>query len=122
LKQRVVAKSSAEAELIGTSDISSLLAWEQEFLVHQGLKSDVFPATLHEDNTAAIYLARNGRSISDRTRHIKLRYFFVKQYLDDGSFEMVHCPTNVMIADILTKPLQGELFTRLRDLLLGYAI
>jgi hypothetical protein len=52
---------------------------------------------------------------NDQYRHIKLRYFFVKQYLDDGSFGMVHCPTNhVMIADVLTKPLQGELFTRFR--------
>ena len=121
-KQRVVSKSSAEAELIGTSDISSLLAWEQDFMSYQGYKDEVHPATLHEDNTSAIHLAKNGRSTSDRTRHIKLRYFFVKQFLDNGQFVMTYCPTDCMIADILTKPLQGELFTRLRDLLLGYAI
>jgi len=121
-KQRVVSKSSAEAELIGTSDISSLLAWEQDFMSYQGYKDEVHPATLHEDNTSAIHLAKNGRSTSDRTRHIKLRYFFVKQFLDNGQFVMNYRPTDYMTADILTKPLQGDLFTRLRDLLLGYAI
>ena len=62
----------------------------------------------------------NGRSNSDRTKHIGIRYFFVKQYVDNGTMKIQHCPTLQMIADILTKPLQGELFRRLRDLLLGY--
>ena len=64
-------------------------------------------------------LAKNGKSNSDRTKHTKLRYFFIKQFLDSGEFELIHCPTDLMIADILTKPLQGETFKRLRDLLMG---
>ena len=49
---------------------------------------------IHEDNTAAIHLVKNGRSTSDRTKHILLRHFFVKQYLDDGTFELRHCDTD----------------------------
>ena len=64
-------------------------------------------------------LAMNGRSNSDRTKHIKLRYFFIKQFIDSGEFELEYCPTDMMIADILTKPLQGATLKRLRDLLLG---
>ena len=63
---------------------------------------------LREDNSATIHLLLNGRSTSDRTKHIELRHFFVKQYLDNGTFELVHCPTEDMIADSLTIPLQGE--------------
>ena len=77
-------------------------------------------AVLHQDNTSTISLAENGRSNSDRTKHIGIRYFFVKQYVENGTMKIQHCPTLQMIADILTKPLQGELFRRLRDLLLGY--
>ena len=41
------------------------------------------------------------------TELIALRHFFVKQYLDDGAFNIAHCPTDDVNADILTKPLQG---------------
>ena len=67
-------------------------------------------------------LLLNGKSNSDRTKHIALRHFFVKQYLDDGTFHIVHCPTEDMIADILTKPLQGLQFFKLRALVLGHSV
>jgi len=66
------------------------------------------PVKMHQDNTSTIRLAKNGRSMSDRTKHIKLRYFFIKQYIDSGEFEVVYCPTDLQVADILTKPLQVE--------------
>ena len=62
----------------------------------------------------------NGKSCSDRTKHTKLRYFFIKQYIVSGEFDVTHCPTEMMVADILTKPLQGKQFKTLRDKLLGY--
>ena len=67
-------------------------------------------------------MAHIGKSISNRTRHIKVKYFFVKQFLDNGEFILEYCPTQEMIADVLTliKPLQAELFRELRDYLLGY--
>ena len=49
------------------------------------------------------------------------RHFFIKQYLDDGTFSLQHCESENMIADILTKPLQGEQFYKLRAVLLGHA-
>jgi len=45
---------------------------------------------------------------------------FSSQFTDGERFEITHCPTSDMIADILTKPLQGAAFERLRDLILGY--
>ena len=116
-KQKIVTKSSTEAELVTLSDATSLAAYQLQFLESIGYK--FAPAIMYQDNMSTMRLAENGRSNSDRTKHIKLRYFFIKQYLDSGEFELVHCPTDMMIADILTKPLQGETFKRLRDLLLG---
>jgi hypothetical protein len=122
VKQKIVTKSSCEAELVGLSDISSLLAWQQEWMSVMGYSEQAYPGVLYEDNMSAMSLARNGRSNSDRTKHIKLRYFFIKQYLDSGEFVLKHCTTDRMIADILTKPLQGDHFESLRSILLGYAV
>jgi hypothetical protein len=117
VKTKIVAKSSTEAELVTLSDSMSLAAYQLNFL--ESLGYSVRPGTLFQDNMSTMHLAKNGRSNSDRTKHIKIRYFFVKQYLDSGEFELVHCPTDIMVADILTKPLQGDTFRRLRDMLLG---
>jgi len=51
-----------------------------------------------------------------------LGYFFIKQYVDNGGFQVTYCPTDAMVADILAKPLQGEHFIRLRASLLGYVL
>jgi len=118
LKQKIVCRSSTEAELVALSDATSLAAYELAFFESLGMSFK--PVKMHQDNTSTIRLAKNGRSMSDRTKHIKLRYFFVKQYIDTGEFEVVYCPTDLQVADILTKPLQGETFKRLRKQLLGY--
>ena len=78
--------------------------------------------TFFQDNLSTMALANNGRSNSDRTRHINIRYFFIKQYLENGVMTLQHCPATDIIADIITKPLQGHEFERLRDLLLGIEV
>jgi len=119
-KQKIVTKSSTEAELVTASDATSLIAYQLNFLTSLGLEFQ--PAILYQDNMSTMRLIDNGRSNSDRTKHIKLRYFFIKQYVDSGEFSVVYCPTELMVADILTKPLHGEKFLRLRALLLGHEL
>ena len=119
-KTKVVARSSAEAEVITQSDSVGYGVHTLNFLKAQGY--GILTGTIYQDNQAAIRMGEAGKSNSDRTRHIKIRYFFVKQYLDSGELVLVYCPTDKMIADILTKPLQGELFIKLRDLLLGHVV
>jgi hypothetical protein len=119
-KLKDVAISSSESELMQLAQTTSLAARELEFAKYQKYIDEADSGILLEDNMSAIHMSNNGKSISNRTRHIKVKYFFVKQYLDNGEFKLMHCPTKEMIADILTKPLQGELFNNLRDLLLGY--
>ena len=62
---------------------------------------------------------RNGRSNSERTRHIDLRYFFLHDRITTGDIDIIYSATTDMIADTLTKPLQGELFKKLRKELLN---
>jgi hypothetical protein len=62
---------------------------------------------------STIHLVNNGRSTSPATRHIAVRYFFLKSRLESGEATIEHCPTEHMEADVLTKPLQGSLYNRL---------
>jgi hypothetical protein len=117
MKQKIVCRSSTESELVALSDSTGQIIWTRQFLEHQGYK--VGPATVYEDNQSAIKLAENGRSNSSRTRHIAIRYFFVSDKMKAGEIKVEYLKTTDMIADILTKPLQGALFRRLRSLLLN---
>ena len=51
--------------------------------------------------------------------HIAIRFFFVKDKIDAGEVQVEHLPTEDMIADLLTKPLQGQQFYNLRRKLLN---
>jgi hypothetical protein len=116
--QRLNTTSSAESELVALSDSTGQILWTRQFLEYQGYK--VGPATIYEDNQSAIKLAENGRSNSSRTRHIAIRYFFISDRITSGEIKVEYLNTADMIADILTKPLQGALFRRLRSLLLNW--
>ena len=75
---------------------------------------------LYQDNLSAIKLAENGASSAERTRHIAIRFFWLKDRVDAGELAIVYCPTADMVADLLTKPMQGEAFRRLRRQLLNW--
>ena len=113
-KQKLVSRSSTESELIGIHDVMPNIIWSRNFLEAQGV--EVKDVVLHQDNKSSILLAKNGRlSSSKRTKHINVRYFFVKDRIAKKELSVQFCPTEDMIADFFTKPLQGQLFYRLRD-------
>ena len=112
--QKIVARSSAEAELVGVHDVMPQMLWSLRFLKGQGFQ--VQGTILYQDNKSAILLEKNGQaSSSRRTRHILLRYYFVKEHVDNGTIRIEYCPTKAMKADYFTKPLQGSLFYEQRD-------
>jgi histone deacetylase 1/2 len=117
-KQKIVTKSSTEAELVALSDMCSTVIWSREFLIAQGY--DMPPAIVYQDNQSTMALIERGDSHSERTRHIKIRYFWVKDRVDSGDLEIIYQPTDDMIADILTKPMQGEKFVHMRRMLLNW--
>ena len=74
LKQKLVARSSTEAELIGVHDILPQILWTHNFLMSQGYP--VQKNVVYQDNMSAMLLENNGRkSSTKRTKHIELRYF-----------------------------------------------
>jgi hypothetical protein len=117
-KQKIKTKSSTKAELVGASDFIPWTLWLRRILNEQGydMKNPVF----YQDNESAIKMERNGlKSCGDRSRHINIRYFFIKDILEREEIDLKHCRTECMLADFLTKPLQGALFRRLRDIIMG---
>jgi hypothetical protein len=117
-KQKIVTKSSTEAELVALSDSANVPIHMSRFLAAQG--HDVPPAILYQDNKSAMALISKGRSTSDLTRHISLRYFWVKEKIKDGTFQIRYCPSKTMWANGLTKPTQGQQFKDERAEISGF--
>ena len=118
-RQKLNTKSSTETEVVGFSDYVPYNIWIRNFLAYQGypLKSNI----VFQDNCSAILMEKNGRnSCTGNSRHIDIRYFFVTDRIAKGEFSVSHCPTLLMIADFFTKPLQGSLFKKFRDIIMGY--
>jgi hypothetical protein len=112
-KQKLVAKSSAESELIGLSDSLPQVIWTRNWLISQGYKPK--PATVYQDNMSTMALIKKGKSTSMNTRHVNIRYFFAKDRVDSKEIEIKYLNTENMISDIFTKPLQGKRFVELRN-------
>lgn len=71
------------------------------------------PTVLMEDNQGTIAIAKNPVSHA-RTKHIDIRYHYVREATQEGTINLVYCPTKEMIADLLTKPLSRGQFEILR--------
>ena len=116
-KQKIVTRSSTEAELVALSDALSQILWTREFIIHQGVQ--VGPAIVYQDNKSTICLVNKGKSTSERTRHIKNRYFFITYYIEANEIKVEYLPTGDMVADMFTKPLHGALLSKFTGLLMG---
>jgi hypothetical protein len=118
-KQKLNTKSSTEAELVGASDYLPNTIWLKLFMEAQGHKmSEIL---FEQDNESAIRMETNGRmSAGQKSRHINIRYFWIKDQTKGLDIEVRHCPTLLMLADFFTKPLNGSLFRKFRDVILGY--
>ena len=118
-KQKLNTKSSTEAELVGASDYLPYCVWYLHFLKEQGY--DLEENIILQDNQSAILMEKNGRnSCTGNSRHINVRYFFIKDRVENKEVIIKYCPTEVMLADFYTKALQGSLFNLFRDVIMGY--
>ena len=91
-RQKINTRSSTEAELVGINGLMPMILWTRLFMEAQGY--DVSDNVVFQDSKSTMLLARNGKGSSGkRTKHIDIRYFFVKDLLDRGQISMQHCPT-----------------------------
>ena len=89
------------------------------FMSEQGYK--IKDNMLYQDNQSTILMLKNGRnSCTGNSRHIDIRYFFVKDRIDKGKMNMEYCPKQLMLAAFFTKMLMDEMFRKLRSVIMGY--
>ena len=116
-KQKLNTKSSTEAELVATDDMTGHIMWTKYFLEEQGYD---FKTVLLQDNKSTMLLLENGReSSSKRTRHINIRYYYLKDRIENKDLEIKYCSTDDMIGDFFSKPLQGLKFKKMRNKILN---
>jgi hypothetical protein len=119
LKQKINTKSSTEAELVGACDYLPYSIWATNFLAEQGY--ELQENVLFQDNQSTIRFENNGhKSCGSKSQHINIRYFFIKDCLEQDGFRVQYCPTEAMLADFFTKPLQGSLFRTFRNVIMGH--
>jgi hypothetical protein len=120
----VVALSSCEAEYMALAAAAQGALWARQFLEEVAqvarLARAAQPSTLRMfgDNKSAIVKAVNN-SAQPGSRHIRLRYHFIREQVEDGSLTLQWVPTGRQLADVLTKPLHGQAFTQWRDQLVS---
>ena len=113
-RQKLNTRSSTESELVAVDDVMPLIMWTQYFLQAQGY--DMQENKFFQDNQSTMLLEKNGhKSSSRRSRHINICYFFVTDQIQSKELTVEYCPTEDMVADMFTKPLQGSLFRKFHD-------
>jgi hypothetical protein len=105
-KQKLNTKSLAESELVGVDDMMPIIPWTCYFLLSQGY--GVIKNLLLQDNKSSILLVRNGKASSGKgMRHNNICYFFITDQVNMKELTIEWCPTKQMVADFMTKPIQG---------------
>lgn len=113
-KQSYVALSTAEAEYVSLSAASQEAVWLQQ-LVSELSNEDVRKTVLYEDNQSAICLSKS-QVVHGKTKHIEIKYHYIRELVESGRVEVIYCPSEDMIADMLTKGLPILQFEKLRHL------
>lgn len=105
-KQSCVALSSTEAEFIALSEASKEVIWIRRLLNELGEHFE-HPSIVYEDNQSCLKLIETEK-LSSRSKHIDTKKFFVKDHIDRKTIQCRYCPTEHMLADMLTKPLSAS--------------
>lgn len=115
-KQPVMALSSTEAEFIAIADCCKELLYVQNLI--EELLGIRLSMHLHVDNQSAIQMAKNG-IYNKRSKHIDVRYHFVKEKITENNIEIKYCESAKQPADIFTKALNNIRFEQHRNVLVS---
>jgi len=101
--QEIVSLSTTESEYVAATHGMKEALWLRS-LISETFGSLKDATTLFSDNQSAIALAQD-HQYHACTKHIDVRYHFIRWVIDQGVVRLVYCPTEDMVADVLTKAL-----------------
>ena len=104
--QKHVTLSTSEAEYVALSEVVKDIKFIIQLLESMDVKVN-YPIIVRVDNVGAIYLANN-KTTGDRTKHVDIRYHFVRDYIEEGIVKIIFVKSAENDADIFTKNLSGE--------------
>jgi len=108
--QKSVTLSSSEAEYVALSEAAKEIKFVYQLLISMGMKVKL-PIIVRVDNLGAVFMSENV-SVSQRTKHVDIRYRFVQEFVLDGFIKVMFVKTEDNDADIFTKNLGGDLHDR----------
>ena len=114
-KQTCVALSTAEAEYMALASAVQEAIW-LERLVSDLLGSKEETVTVYEDNMSTICMGKN-QQYHGRTKHIAIKYHFVREKVAEGVVRVPYCKSDDMLADMFTKPLSAPRFKKLCEMI-----
>jgi hypothetical protein len=114
-KQPIVTLSTTEAEFIAAAHCVCQGIWLKRILDCIGLEQNKC-LTIFCDNSSTIKLSKNP-VLHGRSKHIDIRFHFLRNLSSDGTIELMHCASQDQLADIMTKALKLDAFEKLRDML-----
>jgi hypothetical protein len=119
-KQKLVSQSSTEAELIAAVESLKMAVWIRNIITELQI-SELQPITLYQDNKSNIlFMTQNTKK--NKMRHVISKMAYVRRLHVIHGLDIEYLPTEDMTADVLTKPLQGELFNKHRDNMMYYTL
>ena len=106
-KQGVVALSTTEAEYIALTSAAQSLGWVKGLLIELKISDSSTKPILYGDNLSSHFLTRNA-SLHRRSKHIDVRYHYIREQYEKGHFELVFVSGKENPADLFTKALEGD--------------
>ncbi|CAL5326432.1 unnamed protein product [Camellia sinensis] len=112
-KQPIVTLSTTETEFVAAAACASQAVWMKRILEKLSLEESKC-TTILCDNSSTIKLSKNP-VLYGRSKHIDVRFHFLRDLTREGAVELVYCGTQDQLADMMTKPLTLDAFQRSRS-------
>jgi hypothetical protein len=102
--QSIVALSTTEAEYVAACSAGTEICWLRNLFTELGFDLSSISSPLFIDNQSAIAVARNPEH-HGQMKHFDLRYYWLRDEVEQKVISVFYCQTSMMPADLLTKAL-----------------
>ena len=116
-KQKLITRSSTEAEILALESATSELIWTKNLLEELGHKQESIP--IEQDNKSAMLILQRGPGKMGKSKSFQVKYYWITEKVQDKTIQLKYVPSKAILADGLTKPLIGSNFYEWRRCILN---